>query len=234
MICAPASAVGMVVAVGDTDGENPISWLMFLGPAIAGAFPTLELAWRRDHDLSMSSITPRWFIFPIFGAIGAVVAMGITEIVLHASGAITAAQAADQWHYWFPTDGPSAPSVAFGLLGYVGGLLLALTFYVVILWPLQILVRPRQAIEESMMDTSQRNFRRNRAALILMPLLVVNAVVIGIAITVEIGWLAWTSILLEIAMVAVVANLQRVDRKRRTEAGVPTGIELGDDKEPQK
>lgn len=234
VLCAPASAVGMIVAVGDLDGENPLSWLMFLGPAIAGAFPTLELAWRRDHDLSMSSIVPRWFIFPAFGAVGALVAMGITEIVLRASGRIAAAQAADEWHYWFPADGPSVASVSFGLLGYVAGLLLAMAFFVVILWPLQILVRPRQAIEENMMDTSQKNFRRNRAALILMPLLVVNAVVIGIGLTAEIGWLAVASIVLEIALVAVVANLQRVDKKRRSDAGLPTGIELGDDKEPQK
>lgn len=216
MICVLASAVGLIAAVGDPDGENPISWFMILGPAIAGAFPTLELAWRRGHDLSMSSITPRWFIFPIFGAIGAVLAMGITEIILRVSGAVAAAQAADKWHYWFPADGPSLPSVLFGMLGYVAGLLLSIAFFVVILWPLQILMRPRQAIEESMMDTSQKNFRRNRAALVLMPLLVVNAVVIGTAIVLEIVWLTWTSILLEIAMVAVTASLQRVDRKHRS------------------
>lgn len=221
-----ASAWGMTTAVGDTDGESPISWLMFIGPAVAGGFPTLELAWRRDHDLSMSTVKPRWFIFPIFGALGAVIVMGITEIVLYASGAVAAAQAADKWHYWFAVDGPQPVSVMFGLLGYVAGLLFAIAFFVVVLWPLQILLRPRQAIDENMMDTSEQNFRRNRAALTLMPLLVVNAVVIGTAITLEIAWLTVLSVLLEVAMVIITMMLQRIDKKRRKAAGQPTGFEI--------
>lgn len=210
-----SSALGFVVAVGDTDGENPLSWLMFLGPALAGAFPTLELAWDRNHDLSMARITRRWFLFPFFGAVGAVIAMGIAELTVRASGALAAARAADKWHYWFPADGPAVPSVVFGLLGYVAGLLLALTFFVVVLWPLQVLLRPRQAIAENRMDTSPEHFRRNRAALALMPFLVLNAVVIGIAMTQELVWLAVASILLEIAMTVAAVRLQRVARRPR-------------------
>lgn len=218
-----SSAVGFLVAVGDTDGENPLSWLMFVGPALAGAFPTLELAWDRKHDLSRSTVTRRWFLFPVFGAAGAVIAMGIAEIAVRASGALAAAQASDKWHYWFPADGPAAPSVLFGLLGYVAGLLLALAIYVVVLWPLQILLRPRQAIEENQLDTSPEHFRRNRAAMIMMPFLVLNAVVIGIAITFGIGWLVVVSVLLEVAMVVAVVRLQRVAARRRRKAGPPVG-----------
>ncbi|RRS01728.1 hypothetical protein [Glycomyces terrestris] len=222
-----ASAWGLVIAVGDPDGENPASWLMFLGPAVAGAFPTLELAWARDRDLSMRSIQARWFAFPFFGAAGAVVAMLATELTLHATGAIAAAQAADKWHYWFAADGPPLPSIMFGLLGYVAGLLLALAFFVVVLWPLQVLLRPRQAMAEHSLDTSEANFRRNRAALLLMPFLVINAVVIAIALTFGIGWLAVASILLEVALVVVTVTLQRVDTKRRKASGVRTGVENG-------
>lgn len=217
-----ASGWGLVAAVGDTEGENPASWLMFLGPALAGAFPTLELLWSRDHDLSLSSIKARWFVFPAFGALGAVVVMSVTEIVLRVSGAVAAAQAADKWHYWFPMDGPPFPSISFGLLGYVAGLLLALAVYVVVLWPLQIILRPRQAIAESLMDTSERHFRRNRTALVLMPVLVVNAVVIAVAIVSEIGWLVVVSIVLEVVLVIVTRALQRVAGKDRPETG-PAG-----------
>jgi hypothetical protein len=222
-----ASAWGLAVAVGDTEGENPIAWLMFAGPALAGAFPTLELAWRRDRDLSMSTVQSRWFIFPLFGALGAIVAMVITEIVMRVSGAVAAAQARDPYHYWFAEDGPPFPSFMFGILGYVAGLLLALAFFVVVLWPLQVLLRPRQALEENMMDGSEANFRRNRAALLMMPLIVINAVVLAIALTAGIGWLALLSVLLEVAMVVVTMFLQRADKKRRSQAGLPTGIELG-------
>ncbi|MQM24736.1 hypothetical protein [Glycomyces albidus] len=222
-----ASAWGLVIAVGDPDGENPASWLMFIGPAVAGAFPTLELAWARDRDMSMGSVQARWFVFPIFGALGAVIAMFTTEIALHLSGAIAAAQAADEWHYWFAADGPPMPSILFGLLGYVAGLLLALALFVVVLWPLQVLTRPHQAIAESRMDTSESNFRRNRAALLLMPFIVIDAVVIAIALTSGIGWLAVLSIAVEVALVITAMALQRVDRKQRTEDGVPPGVELG-------
>ncbi|WP_152364899.1 hypothetical protein [Microlunatus speluncae] len=222
------SAAGFVLAVGDQEGENPLSWLMFLGPAIAGAFPTLELAWDREHDLSLAKVQRRWLLFPFFGAVGAVLAMGVAELVTRASGALAAAQAADKWHYWFPADGPAAPSVLFGLLGYVAGVLLALACYVVVLWPLQILLRPRQAIEESMLDPSREHFSRNRAALILGPPLVLNAVLIGVGLTFGIGWLAIVAILLEVAMVVAVVRLQRVNAARRRGAGLPEGIEAGD------
>ncbi|MBM7790578.1 hypothetical protein [Tenggerimyces flavus] len=214
-----SSAVGFRAGVGDSEGENPLSYLMFVGPAIAGAFPTLELAWGGKHDLSMAEVTRRWFLFPVFGAAGAVIAMGIAEVTVRASGALATAQAADKWHYWFPADGPAVPSVLFGLMGYAAGLLLALAIFVVVLWPTQILLRPRQAIEENRMDTSPEHFRRNRAAMIMMPLLVLNAIVIGIAITFEIGWLAVVSILLEVAMVVAVVRLQRV--AARTASGRP-------------
>ncbi|NUQ89720.1 MAG: hypothetical protein HOQ43_14830 [Glycomyces artemisiae] len=222
-----ASAWGLAAAVGDTEGENPVSWLMFIGPALAGAFPTIELAWHRDRNLSMATVKPRWFVFPLFGALGAVIVMGVTEIVMRASGAVAAAQAQDKWHYWFAEDGPSAPSIAFGLLGYVAGLLLAVAVYVVVLWPLQILLRPRQAIDENMMDTSEENFRRNRAALALMPIIVVVAVVIAIGLTSENTVLAVVSIAVEVALVVAGMALQRVDRKRRAAAGVGTGVEIG-------
>ncbi|MDA1361876.1 hypothetical protein O1R50_19770 [Glycomyces luteolus] len=222
-----ASAWGMVIAVGDTEGENPASWLMFIGPALAGAFPTLELAWRRDHDLSMATVTSRWFVFPLFGALGAVIVMAVTEIVMRASGAMAAAQAADKWHYWFAVDGPPMPSVMFGLLGYAAGLLLAIVFFVLVLWPLQVILRPKQAIAENMMDTGESSFRRNRAALMLGPFIVIDAFVIAIAITQELGWLVVVSILAEVAMVAVAASLQRVDKQRHGEAPLPTGVELG-------
>ncbi|MFC7619209.1 hypothetical protein [Microlunatus sp. GCM10028923] len=208
------SAAGFVVAVGDTDGENPLSWLMFVGPALAGAFPTLELAWDRKHDLSMATVSRRWFLFPAVGAAGAVLLMGIAELTVRATGALAAARAADKWHYWFPADGPDVPSILFGLLGYVAGLLFGLAFYVAVLWPLQILLRPHQAIAENRMDPSPEHFRRNRAALALMPLLVVNAVLIGVAIVLEIGWLVIASILLEIAMTVAVVRLQRRDPSR--------------------
>lgn len=214
-----ASAAGFLVAIGDSEGENPLSWLMFAGPALAGAFPTLELAWDREHDLSMAKVTRRWFLFPAIGAAGAVIAMGIAEIAVRASGALAAAQAADKWHYWFPGDGPGLPSILFGLLGYVAGLLLALAFYVVVLWPLQLLLRPHQAIAENRLDTAPEHFRRNRAALALMPLLVLNAVLIGIALVFEIGWLAVVAVVLEIAMTVAAVRLQRVDPSRRTGAG---------------
>ncbi|GAB3746779.1 hypothetical protein [Microlunatus parietis] len=210
-----SSAAGFVVAVGDPEGENPLSWFMFLGPAIAGAFPTVELAWQREHDLSLPTVVRRWFLYPVFGAAGAVIAMGLAELSVRSSGALAAAQAADKWHYWFPADGPAVPSVLFGLLGYVAGLLLALTFYVVVLCPLQILLRPRQAIAENRLDRSPEHFRRNRAALALMPFLVLGAVVIGIAMTQGILWLAVVAILLEIAMTVAAVRLQRVDPARR-------------------
>lgn len=217
VIGALASAWGLVAAVGDMDGENPVSLLMFLGPALAGAFPTLELAWRRGHDLSMATVKPRWFIFPLFGALGAVVAMGVAEIVMRASGEIAAAQAADKWHYWFAVDGPQVVSVLFGLLGYGAGLLLAVVFYVVVLWPLQIILRPRQAIAENMMDTSEANFRRNRIALALMPLIVIGAVAMAIGFTQGIGWLAVLATAVEVALVVTAVVLQKIDKKRRAE-----------------
>lgn len=214
-----ASAAGFLAAVGDPEGENPLSLLMFAGPALAGAFPTLELAWDREHDLSMAKVTRRWFLFPAIGAAGAVIAMGLAEIAVRASGALAAAQAADKWHYWFPADGPGVPSILFGLLGYVAGLLLALAFYVVVLWPLQLLLRPHQAIAENRLDTSPEHFRRNRTALGLMPLLVLNAVVIGTALVFGIAWLAVVSIVLEIAMTVAAVRLQRVDPRRRAGTG---------------
>lgn len=225
-----ASAWGLAVAVGDTEGERPLSWLMFLGPAVAGAFPTLELAWRGDRDLSMATVKPRWFAFPFFGALAAVIAMGATEIVMRATGALAAAQAQDKWHFWFAVDGPPAPSILFGLLGYAAGLLLAIVLFVVVLWPLQIILRPRQAIAENMMDTSQEHFRRNRLALALMPLMVIGAVVIAIALTSGNGPLALVAILIEAALVVVAMVLQRVDKQRRTTAGVAAGVELDRDR----
>lgn len=227
VIGALASGWGLVAAVGDTEGENPLSWLMFLGPALAGAFPTLELAWRRDHDLSMASVKSRWFVFPLFGALGAVIVMVVTEVAMHLNGSIAEAQAADKWHYWFAADGPPMPSVLFGLLGYAAGVLLAIAFFVVVLWPLQIILRPRQAIDENMMDTGESNFHRNRAALVPMPFIVIDAFVIAIAITLGVGWLVVVSIAAEVAMVITAMFLQRVDKKRRRAAGLSTGVELG-------
>jgi len=165
-----ASAIGLIAAVGDTEGDNLVSWLMFIGPGLAGAFPTLELAWWRDHGLSMATVKPRWFIFPAFGGFGAVVVMSVTEIVL----------------------------------------------------------RPRQAIEEAMMDASELNFRHNRAALVLMPIMVINAFVIGIAIVTEIVWLAVLSILAEVVLVVITRRHQLVGRKGREESGLPAGAEPGD------
>lgn len=95
-----------------------------------------------------------------------------------------------------------------------------------VLLPLQVL-RPRQAISENLMDTSAKDFRRNRAALLFVPLIVVDAVVIGIAVTFEIRWLTILSLLAVVAMVVVVALLQRVDAQRRRAAGQPVGLELG-------
>ncbi len=218
-----SSAIGFVTAIGDPEGESPLSWLMFAGPALTGAFPTLELTWDREHDLSMPKVIRRWMLFPLFGAAGAVIAMGITELVARWTGVLAAAQAADKWHYWFPADGPAAPSVLFGLLGYVAGVLLALAFYVVVLWPLQILLRPRQAIRENRMDIAPQHFRRNRAALALRPLLVLNAVLIGVAIVLELGWwLVVASILPQVAMTVAAVRLQRLDPARRRAAAKET------------
>ena len=216
-----ASGLGMAIAVGDTEGENLLSSLMFFGPAVAGAFPTLELAWLKERDLSMAKVVPRWFAFPAFGAIGAVVVMGITEIVLSTSGAISEAQAEDKYHYWFAADGPSPVSVSFGLLGYAAGLLVAIAVFVLVLWPLQIILRPHQALEENLMDSSEENFRRNRVALLLMPCLVINAFVIAIALTLDILWLAVLSIALEVVATIVVRNIQKSSAKRRAAAGPP-------------
>ena len=119
---------------------------MFVGPALTGAFPTLELTWDREHDLSMSKVTRRWMLFPLFGAAGAVIAMGITELVARWTGVLAAAQAADKWQYWFPADGPAAAVGPVRTARYVAGVLLALAFY----------VRPQQAIRENRMDTSPR------------------------------------------------------------------------------
>ncbi|SDE02521.1 hypothetical protein [Glycomyces harbinensis] len=221
-----ASAWGLVVAVGDPDGENPVSWLMFLGPAAAGGFPTLELAWSRDRDLSTASIKRRWFRLPILGALAALAAMGVAEIVMNATGAVAAAQAEDQWHYWFPTDGPSPASVMFALLGWVIALLFSLTFFMLVLWPLQLVLRPRQAIGENMMDTSEPNLRRNRAALALTLLLVIDAFVISVALALEIDWLAVAGVVIGVVMLVVVVLLQRVDKQRRAEAGLPAGVEI--------
>lgn len=205
-----ASTLGFVVALGDPDGENLLSFLMILGPTAAGAFPTLELAWDRRHDLSMPRMTARWFVFPTLAGIGGVVAMGITEVILRATGAMAAAQAADPWHYWFPSDGPPVHALGFALLGFVAGLLLSLALFVLILWPMQIILRPRKAIAEAQMDTDPRHARRNRAALALLPLIVVDAFVIGTALTLGITWLAVVSILAEIAMTIAAVRLQRL------------------------
>lgn len=226
-----AGGIGFVLAVGDPEGTNPLSWLMFLGPAIAGAFPTLELAWDPAHDMSISRLKRRWILFPVIGAIGAVPVMILAEYATRASGAMYAAQTADRWHFWFPLDGPAVPSIPFGLLGYPAGILLAVAVYVVVLWPLQILRRPHRAIVDAKLDTDPRHARRNRAALAIMPLIVLVAVVIGVSMVFGPTWLAAVSIALEVVLTVAVVLLQRVDAARRRAAGERVGLEIGRDRD---
>jgi hypothetical protein len=152
--CALASGFGLVAAVGDLYGENPASWLMVLGPIVVSVFPTVELAWRRDRDLSMASMKRRWLVLPFLGVLGAVVAMGLAELVMYAVDAEGAALAAAVWLDGFAADGPRLVSVSYGLLGYFIGLLLAVAFYSVFLWPLQLIRRSGRAAAEHPMDTA--------------------------------------------------------------------------------
>ncbi|MFC0674981.1 hypothetical protein [Brachybacterium hainanense] len=202
-------AVGFVVAVGDPDGENPWSALMFAGPALAGAFPTLELAWDPRHDQSLERVARRWFLFPVIGAIGALMTLGAAELAARASGALPAARAADPYHYWFPVDGPAAPFLPFALLGYVAGLLLALTFFVLVLLPLQALLRPAQAVREAGLDDAPEHLGRNRIVVLLTPLLVLGAVAIGVGMALEIPLLATIATVLEVIMTLACVRLQR-------------------------
>ncbi|WP_091038135.1 hypothetical protein [Glycomyces harbinensis] len=154
VVCALASGCGLVAAFGDLYGENPVSWSMVLGPMVVTVFPTVELAWSRDRDLSMASMKRRWLVLPFLGVLGAVVAMGLAELAVYAVNAEAAGQAADVWLDGFSADGPALVSVSYGLLGYFIGLLLAVAFYSLILWPLQLIRRQGRAIGEHPMDTA--------------------------------------------------------------------------------
>jgi hypothetical protein len=57
------------------------------------------------------------------------------------------------WLERFSENGLSLVSVTYGMIGYFIGLLLALAFYTVALWPLQLIRRPGWTIEEHPMDT---------------------------------------------------------------------------------
>jgi hypothetical protein len=72
-----------------------VSWLMVLGPLVVSVFPTVELAWHRNRDLSMASMRQRWLVLPFLGVLAAVVAMGLAELAMYAIDAQAAATAVD-------------------------------------------------------------------------------------------------------------------------------------------
>lgn len=154
VICALASGCGLVAAFGDLYGENPVSWLMVLAPIVVSLFPTVELTWRRNRDLSMASMKRRWLVLPFLGALGAVVAMGLAELAMYAVDAQAAALAADVWLDGFSADGPRLVSVSYGLLGYLIGLLLAVAYYTVVLLPLQLIRRTGRTDTAHSADTA--------------------------------------------------------------------------------
>jgi len=153
-VCAVASGCGLVAAFGDLYGENPVSWLMVLGPLVVSVFPTVELAWHRNRDLSMASMRQRWLVLPFLGVLAAVVAMGLAELAMYAIDAQAATTAADVWLEGFAADGPRLVSVRYGLLGSCIGLLLATAFYAVVLWPLQLIRRTGRIGTEHSADTA--------------------------------------------------------------------------------
>ncbi|MEU5870638.1 hypothetical protein AB0A73_03655 [Glycomyces sp. NPDC047369] len=154
VVCALASGCGLVAAFGDLYGENPASWLMVLGPLVVSVFPTVELAWHRNRDLTMASMKRRWLVLPFLGVLAAVVAMGLAELVMHAIDAQAAALAAEVWLDGFSAEGPRLVSVCYGLLGYFIGLLLAVAFYTVILLPLNLIRRTGRTDTEHSTDTA--------------------------------------------------------------------------------
>jgi hypothetical protein len=90
VVCALASGFGLIAAFGDLYGENPVSWSMVLGPMVVSVFPTLELTWHRDRDLSMASLKRRWLVLPLLGALGTVLAMGLAMYAVNADAAALA------------------------------------------------------------------------------------------------------------------------------------------------
>ncbi|XBH20349.1 hypothetical protein V5R04_08790 [Jonesiaceae bacterium BS-20] len=180
--------VGVNVAAGDTNGDQPLFFGLAVGAGVLPvAWMVLRTLWsgKPDSRLVLQSVT----LASLMSACANMI-VGVVMVLLPptAQKIADARGPANDWHYYFTPDlGNPATNVllSVGLMGFIAALLTGLLLVVFVVLPIMALTNADRLVAQNLLDTAPQHRKANvfsvrlTALLLALIFVMVTAIVVG-------------------------------------------------------